>query len=240
MQLHIALENIDTFIEITPTHKPIKRHFRTPEGRKAIHKRLLVFDAQFRSEILSKQQDISAMLKKENPDVDIDSAGVALTRTARIVVDKDLKPIYTFKEFDVMTRPDGTRQERPHKPIPPNADEPIPVKITDKLLDPVEVATKFVISRSFFLSHTDGVSYKFLYEIAKNLSTAGKFARLQAFDPITKKPAPLVLRESAKPYPGVFLEGRIRGDEYCLMLHLSDQELKIPEATVAPKEGDTA
>ena len=36
---------------------------------------------------------------------------------------------------------------------------------------------------------------------------------------------PLVLRRGSVPYRG-FLEGRIEGDKYCLILHLSNIELK--------------
>ncbi len=240
MRLHVAYNNIDTVIEITPTHKAPRRYHRTADGRRVIHMRSLVFDAAFRPDILLKMDGLSDRLKRDNPDVDIESAGKNLTRTTRIVVDKDLKPIYTYKEWDIMTRPDGTRQERPHTPIHPNADEAIPVRITDKLIDPIEIATKYVISRSYFLSHTDGVSYKFLFDIAKSLALAGKFARLQPYDPVSKKPAPLVLHEGAKPLPGVFLEGRIRGEEYCLIMHLSEQEMRFPERGGTSEEEESA
>jgi hypothetical protein len=36
---------------------------------------------------------------------------------------------------------------------------------------------------------------------------------------------PLVMNDGGKPYRA-FLEGRIKGDKYCLILHLTDQELK--------------
>jgi hypothetical protein len=36
---------------------------------------------------------------------------------------------------------------------------------------------------------------------------------------------PLVMSDGGKPYRA-FLEGRIKGDKYCLILHLADQELK--------------
>ena len=36
---------------------------------------------------------------------------------------------------------------------------------------------------------------------------------------------PLVMNDVGKPYRA-FLEGRIKGDKYCLILHLTDQELK--------------
>ena len=240
MRFHIAYENIDTVIEITPTHKPEKRYYRAKDGKKATHIRSIIFDAQYRPDQLLKINDLFDRLRKEDPEIDIETAGKRLTRTNRIIVSSDLKPIYTYKEWDVIIRPDGTRQERPHAALHPNADEDIPVKITDKLIDPIEIATKYVISRSFFLSHTDGVSYKFLYEIAKKLANAGKFARLQPYDPITKKPAPLVLQERAKPFPGVFLEGRIRGEEYCLILHLSAQELRVPERFISSEEGENS
>jgi len=37
------------------------------------------------------------------------------------------------------------------------------------------------------------------------------------------------------PYRG-FLEGRTKGTEYCLLLHLSNIELKAPEAQPASEE----
>jgi hypothetical protein len=39
---------------------------------------------------------------------------------------------------------------------------------------------------------------------------------------------PIVLRRGSVPYRG-FLEGRTKGEEYCLLLHLSNMELKAPE-----------
>ena len=40
---------------------------------------------------------------------------------------------------------------------------------------------------------------------------------------------PLVFTDGGKPYRA-FLEGRVKGDKYCLILHLSDLELKpLPE-----------
>jgi len=36
---------------------------------------------------------------------------------------------------------------------------------------------------------------------------------------------PLVMNDGGKPYRA-FLEGRVKGEKYCLILHLTDQELK--------------
>ena len=35
------------------------------------------------------------------------------------------------------------------------------------------------------------------------------------------------MSDGGKPYRA-FLEGRVKGDSYCLLLHLTDQELKAP------------
>ncbi len=50
-----------------------------------------------------------------------------------------------------------------------------------------------------------------------------------------KSNQPLILRRGATPYRG-FLEGRTDGDRYCLVLHLSNMELRTP----SPAEGDEA
>jgi hypothetical protein len=39
---------------------------------------------------------------------------------------------------------------------------------------------------------------------------------------------PLVMNRGGKPY-NAFLEGRVKGDAYCLILHLSNMELKKPK-----------
>ncbi len=38
---------------------------------------------------------------------------------------------------------------------------------------------------------------------------------------------PLIMTRGGRPYNG-FLEGRVKGDSYCLILHLSNMELKKP------------
>ena len=43
-----------------------------------------------------------------------------------------------------------------------------------------------------------------------------------------KSNQPLILRRGGSPYRG-FLEGRTDGEKYCLMLHFSNLELKVPE-----------
>jgi hypothetical protein len=47
---------------------------------------------------------------------------------------------------------------------------------------------------------------------------------------------PLVFRRGSLPYRG-FLEGRVEGDRYALLLHLSNAELKRPDEAGAGEAG---
>ena len=75
--------------------------------------------------------------------------------------------------------------------------------------------------------HVNGLTYDFLYGIAKELEESQSLMLLGAG---AKGNEPLVLTRGGQQYRG-FLEGRTQGDKYCLLLHLSNMELKA-----APKQ----
>jgi hypothetical protein len=85
-----------------------------------------------------------------------------------------------------------------------------------------QVVNKLVFAKKYQLKHVNGLTYDFLFDMAKEL--AGKDALMMLAGGASGK-EPLVMNDGGKPYRA-FLEGRIKGDKYCLMLHLTDQELK--------------
>jgi hypothetical protein len=80
------------------------------------------------------------------------------------------------------------------------------------------------------LQHINGLTYDFLFGMAKELEEKNSLMFMGAGPKCNQ---PLVLRRGSSPYRG-FLEGRTSGDKYLLVLHLSNLELKAPDA--APKE----
>ena len=74
------------------------------------------------------------------------------------------------------------------------------------------------------LSHINGLTYDFLYGMARDLENKNSLMLVGAGP---KNNQPLILRRGGSPYRG-FLEGRTEGDKYCLILHLSNMELKKP------------
>jgi hypothetical protein len=107
------------------------------------------------------------------------------------------------------------------------------VNWTGKLIPRAELVRKFAIKRTMQLRHVDGVTFDFLYAIAKELHEKDSVALLASGE---GGKGPLVLQSNGSPYRG-FLDGRIDGDKFLLLLHLSSMELKKPAAK-AEKGGE--
>jgi hypothetical protein len=67
--------------------------------------------------------------------------------------------------------------------------------------------------------------FDFLRSIARTLQEEDKMLFVGSGSRGTE---PLIFQRNGSPYRG-FLEGRVEGDGFCLVLHLSNLELKRPE-----------
>ncbi len=220
---------------MSPTTKNEWHYHRSPKGKKVYSHRLLAYDTSKGTDKILALENVPTQLKDGDPEMDMESAGRRI-RTNNIVVDKDMNPVYTYKAFDILVKPNIKPIERPHVVREANVNATLPVRLTEKMVDPAELMTRYIFRKTYFLWHQDGASYKFLYDLAKRLAEQKKFVRLQAYDQDAKKTAPLILYPRATPYPAAFLEGRIDGDKYCLLLHLADREFKIPDKEIEEQE----
>ena len=100
-----------------------------------------------------------------------------------------------------------------------------PLKWSGTLIPKLDAIRKFVFVQHLQLAHINGLTYDFLFGMAKELEAKNSLLLLGAGP---KSNQPLVLRRNASAYRG-FLEGRTRGDSYRLVLHLSNLELRAPE-----------
>jgi len=87
-----------------------------------------------------------------------------------------------------------------------------------------EAARRFAFSRNYQLRHVDGLTYDFLFGMAEELDRAESLVLVGA-GPQGKDP--VRLERNGLPYRG-FLEGRVQGDRYLLVLHLTHLELTVP------------
>ena len=141
-------------------------------------------------------------------------------------VDKEQQLVHRIQQFEVIKDPDGkTRERRPREITPQNVTTDIPLQWTNKFIKKADVVRKFVIANKMQLMHINGLTYDFLFGMAKDLEERQSMMLLGGG---AKANEPLILRRGSSPFRG-FLEGRTEGEKYCLILHLSNLELKSPE-----------
>jgi len=171
-------------------------------------------------------EKVAEAIADTDPEIDLESVGRYLRETSRVYVNTERQVVYGVNQVEVVRNPDGSEKLRRPKKLPvPNVSPDQPLLWSGKLLAKKDVFNKFVMVSKLQLVHINGLTYDFLYDIAKELETKQSLLLLGAGP---KSNLPLILRRGATAYRG-FLEGRTRGNEYLLLLHLSNIELKAPE-----------
>ncbi|MEO1528131.1 MAG: hypothetical protein AAFX06_22100 [Planctomycetota bacterium] len=175
---------------------------------------------------------VSRALVEGDPEIDFENVGRLLSDTSRVYVGEDREMVRNVRFIEVIKNTDGSiRGERPRKVSETNVGPESPIRWSGKFI-PKEVAVrKFVFSGKSQLHHINGLTYDFLFAMAKELEERKSLMLLGAGP---KSNQPLILRRGGSPYRG-FLEGRTQGDRYCLLLHFSNLELKTPE----PKDDES-
>jgi hypothetical protein len=92
-----------------------------------------------------------------------------------------------------------------------------------------DVVRRFAFRRTLQIRHVDGLSYDYLFAMAKELDEADEMVMMGGG---SKGKAPLIFQTNGTPYRA-FLEGRVEGERFQLLLHLSNMELKRPPAKPA-------
>ncbi len=171
-------------------------------------------------------EDYGQALIDGDPEVDLESVGRFLGGTDKVFLSSTGDVLYAAPEVvEVIYGPDGAEKERrTPETVPGNVNETDPVIWTGKKMPKAKVVTRFAFQRAIQIRHVDGLTYDFLFAMAKELSDSSEMVLIGA-GPGGKKP--LVFQTNGSPYRG-FLEGRIDGAKYKLLLHLSNMELKRP------------
>ena len=202
-----------TPVTVIATARPESAVAARPEGRVLVKKRQ------------KKLEKVADALIKADPEIDIEHFGMFLTDTSRVYLTKH-GIIHLVEEFEVVMNPDGTlRNRRPRKKSAQTMNAEFPLKWTGKFIKKEEAVTKFVFTNKKQLVHINGLTFDFLYDMAKDLDKRNALLLLRGGE---KGDQPLIMNRGGKPY-NAFLEGRVKDDSYCLILHLSNMELKKPK-----------
>ena len=220
----------DAVVAAASVIKPNKVRWLDSQGRQAQNARVMKSDISHDIEALDatagSREKVAQFLVDGDPEIDLELFGSMLKETRRVFIDGTGKIVHRVTQFEVVKNPDGTeRERRPRIVAQANADTETPLKWSGKLLKKVDVYNKFVFSGKRQLIHINGLTYDFLFGMARELEQSKSLMMLGAGP---KGNAPLVLIGGGQQYRG-FLEGRTQGDKYCLILHLSNMELKVPK-----------
>ena len=208
-------------------------------GEKVIHKRVVKGTSQSSTQsLLAKyhekpkegvdfQMQLAGRLAEDliasDPESDLELTGKFIDDVSRVYINEAEKPVFRVKKTEKIYSPTAElREEREPKYNEGNITGESIVNWTGKLMPKLKVYNKLVFQKKYQLKHINGLTYDFLFGMAKQL--ADKDALMMMGGGASGKD-PLVMNDGGKPYRA-FLEGRIKGDKYCLILHLTDQELK--------------
>jgi hypothetical protein len=225
----------DAIVGAQSVLKSIKVRWLDEQGRQIQSHRLMKADlAHDLAALESKaggREKIAQALVESDPEIDFEAFGAVLKETSRVFIDPDGKVVHKVRQYEIIRNPDGSeRERRPRRIAQPNANTETPLKWSGKLMKKAEVYNKFVFARKRQIVHVNGLTYDFLYGMAKDLEQSQSMMLLGAGP---KGNHPLVLTRGGQQYRG-FLEGRTQGDKYCLILHLSNMELKAAAAPEQP------
>ena len=166
---------------------------------------------------------IAQALISADPELNINLAGMLVNETSKVYINTDLKPVFKIHKTEAVHLPDGSlKEERTPKETISNILANFPIKPVGKYLTKNEVYSKLVFSKKYQISHVNGLTFDFLYEIAKDLHDQQALMVLAGGE---KSNEPLVFQDGGKTYRA-FLEGRIKDNGYVLLMHLSNLELK--------------
>jgi len=169
--------------------------------------------------------ELAELLIEADPEIDLEAAGRRTGPTDRVLLDPSGNVLYATGEVEVVHDRDGVEVDRRiPTDTPANVNGEAPLVWTGHLLTRSEAARRFAFPRNVQLQHVDGLTYDFLFAMARELHEADSLVLVGAGP---RGGDPILLERNGLPYRG-FLEGRVDGDRYVLVLHLTHLELASP------------
>jgi hypothetical protein len=248
--LHLEFSGKSTRVSLFPLSAAAPRPEVISTTKLGVVKSITVQNGLRRDASLTAQAIIDG-----DPEIDLTLAGNSVERDQLSTAYFDASaaspaPIGDFNDLDLVYSASGEeRERRQHKTRKANLDELHPIKL-GKRMPVTEMLSQFVVRSCVQLAHVDGLTFEFLRDIARDLQQKGEVVALGSGP---KGLGPLILRESGTAYRA-FLFGEVddhqsqaaqgaidQNQRYKLLMLLSDQEFKLPEAkaqTSAQAQGD--
>ncbi len=219
----------DAMVDTRSVTIPLRVRWIDVDNRKADNKRILKATIDRDIDALSEEagalDGVADLLINGDPEIDFETFGSFMRNTSKAFIDQDSRVVHKIVQYEVIKNPDGSeRQRRPRKQDLPNVADETPLKWSGKMMSKAKVFNRFVFSGKMQIMHNNGLTYDFLFAMAKELEEKESLMMLGAGP---KSNQPLLFKRGGNSHRG-FLEGRTDGNKYALVLHLSNMELKSP------------
>ena len=212
----------------TSFHRP-SPVYKTADGKKGQSERRVKATMGTTDEALLAQygEGLADALIAGDPEVDMERFGLKVEGVKKVFITPGQKVAYGVTLNEHVYLPDGTEKEvRPEQTTTANiATDGIPIRWTGKLIPREKAMRMFMFKKSYQVQHVNGLTYDFLFDMAKKLAEADSMMLVGGGQ---KGIDPLVMANGGTPYRA-FLEGRVDGDKYALILRLTNMELKSVE-----------
>jgi len=221
------VKNRDAHVEIETPRQKERFSYVNPQ-REPVHSERFIklTETHTYEALLDEYGDdaaLAAALIEKDPELDYEKSGRRVGATDRVYVRSDGSVLYTARVLLVQYTPEGEEKDRrDFVDVEATVNEDSPLPWSGRLFPIGDVVRKFAIVRKLRVRHVNGLTFDFLYDIARLLHEEKKMLFVGSGK---KGVQPLVFQTNGTPYRG-FLEGRIDGDGYLLLLHLSNMELK--------------
>ena len=197
------------------------------KGKSIKNSRLLISSEETSEDSLIKKfkNKLAQKILEEDVDLDIEYAGKFVGDIDRILFNSKNEILYSPPKIkEVVFNKEGKeiKKQNPKEIVPNVRDDTPPLKWTGKFFKREEILKKFVITKSIQLRHVDGLTFQFLYDMAKTLDNKKS---LMFIGGGKSGKDPLIFQTNGSPYRG-FIDGRINKNQYQLILRLSNMELK--------------
>ena len=218
----------DAQVCMDPTTKKSELRRILPSGEDYISVKVLKQNLALSFETLAKTYadtlEMGQAIIDTDPEIDMEIIGRRITGTQRLYVNQDNQIAYRVDMVEIVKDASGQEvQRRDLSKSMSNVTGESIVSWSGRKFAKHAAIRKFVFSRKVQIKHVSGLTYDFLYAMAKDLHESESFMFVGGGP---KGTDPLILTQGGEPYRG-FLEGRIDGDRYCLILHLTNMEIKV-------------
>lgn len=200
--------------------------YKTADGVKAVNERRVRASLETSDATLLERygEQLAETLIANDPEIDMERFGMKMEGIKRVYLNAENKVAYGVSLQERVFMADGTEKEmRGQQTTESNISVAnIPLTWTGKLIPRSKALRMFVFKKSYQIQHINGLTYDFLYDMAKKLADTDSMMLLGAG---SKGVAPLVMSNGGTPYRA-FLEGRVQDDKYALIMRLTNLELK--------------